>query len=93
VGAYGSDDPDRRRLPSVARERVRTLTGRDVDFSDITVIGDTPLDVDCARACGARAVAVATGQHSLSELAACDPDDIFLSFADVDAAVRALRRP
>jgi hypothetical protein len=28
--------------------------------------------VDCARACGARAVAVATGQHSISELAACD---------------------
>jgi phosphoglycolate phosphatase-like HAD superfamily hydrolase len=93
VGAYGSDDPDRRRLPSVARERIRTLTGRDVDFADITVIGDTPLDVDCARACGARAVAVATGQHAISELAACDPDDVFPSFADVEAALRALVRP
>jgi len=93
VGAYGSDDPDRRRLPSVARERIRTLMGRDVDFADLTIIGDTPLDVDCARACGARAVAVATGQHSMSELAACDPDDIFPCFADVDAAVRALVRP
>jgi phosphoglycolate phosphatase len=93
VGAYGSDEPDRRRLPSVARERIRTLTGRDVDFADMTIIGDTPLDVDCARACGARAVAVATGQHSLAELAACEPDDLFPSFADVDAAVRALARP
>ena len=88
VGAYGSDDPDRRRLPSIARGRIRTLTGCDVDFADITIIGDTPLDVDCARACGGRAVAVATGQHSISELAACDPDDVFPSFADVDMAVR-----
>jgi len=93
VGAYGSDDPDRRRLPSIARERIRTLTGRGVDFAEITIIGDTPLDVDCARACGARAVAVATGQHSISELAACDPDDIFPSFADAEAALRALVRP
>ena len=93
VGAYGSDDPDRRRLPSIARRRIRTLTGHDVDFADLTIIGDTPLDVDCARACGARAVAVATGQHSIAELAACDPDDVFPSFADVDAAVRALVRP
>ncbi len=92
VGAYGSDDPDRRRLPSIARARVRTLLGRDVDFADMTIIGDTPLDVDCARACGARAVAVATGQHSAAELAACEPDDIFPSLADVDAAVRALLR-
>ena len=93
VGAYGSDDPDRRRLPSIARERIRTLTGLDIDFADITIIGDTPLDVDCARACGARAVAVATGQHSISELAACDPDDVFPSFADVEAALRELVRP
>ena len=93
VGAYGSDDPDRRRLPSIARERIRVLTGRDIGFADITILGDTPLDVDCARACGARAVAVATGQHSISELAACDPDDVFSSFADAEAALRALVRP
>jgi phosphoglycolate phosphatase len=93
VGAYGSDDPDRRRLPSIARGRIRTLTGLGIDFADITIIGDTPLDVDCARACGARAVAVATGQHSISELAACDPDHVFPSFADVEAALRELVRP
>jgi phosphoglycolate phosphatase-like HAD superfamily hydrolase len=90
VGAYGSDDPDRRRLPVIAQGRVRTLTGRDIDFRDMTIIGDTPLDVDCARACGARAVAVATGQHSISELAACNPDDVFPSFADVEAVTRVL---
>jgi phosphoglycolate phosphatase-like HAD superfamily hydrolase len=90
VGAYGSDDPDRRCLPSVARARIRTLTGRDVEFADMTIIGDTPLDVDCARACGARAVAVATGQHTMAELAPCNPDVVLPNFADVEAATRML---
>jgi phosphoglycolate phosphatase-like HAD superfamily hydrolase len=90
VGAYGSDNPDRRRLPSIARGRVRALTGRDIDFADITIIGDTPLDVDCARACGARAVAVATGQHAVSELRACHPDVVLPDLADCEAVTRML---
>ena len=45
-----------------------------VDPADVWVIGDTPLDVKCARAIGAKAVAVATGWHPADELAACAPD-------------------
>jgi phosphoglycolate phosphatase-like HAD superfamily hydrolase len=90
IGAYGSDDADRRRLPAIARERASVIMDRAIGFAEIAVIGDTPLDVDCARACGARAVAVATGQHTVDELAACKPDAVFADLADVDAAVRAL---
>ena len=90
VGAFGSDDMDRRRLPLIARERARRLTGHDFDFERVTIIGDTPHDVDCARACGAVAVAVATGQYPAAELAACAPDLLFPSFADVDRALAAL---
>src|SRR5207247_10755925 len=71
VGAFGSDDADRRRLPAIACARAETLTGRSFPYDRVTIIGATPLDVDCARACGARAVAVATGFHSGDELAAC----------------------
>jgi phosphoglycolate phosphatase-like HAD superfamily hydrolase len=46
--------------------------------------------VDCARACGAVAVAVATGQHPHDELAACAPDHIFTDFTDVPRALAAL---
>ncbi len=90
VGAFGSDDIDRRRLPLIARERAQRLTGHAFGFERLTIIGDTPHDVDCARACGAVAVAVATGQYPAGELAACAPDLLFPSFADVDAAVTAL---
>jgi phosphoglycolate phosphatase-like HAD superfamily hydrolase len=93
VGAYGSDDSDRRRLPAVARTRAEALTGRAFAFPDIWVIGDTPLDIDCAHACGAVAVAVATGHHTIRELAAHAPDLLFPDFSDVAGAVHALTRP
>lgn len=90
VGAYGSDDADRRRLPAIACERARALAGREFPFDRVTIIGDTPLDVDCARACGARAVAVATGFHSSKDLTACAPDLFFADFSDVDRVIEAL---
>lgn len=90
LGAYGSDDADRRRLPAVACARARALLGREVPFDRVTIIGDTPLDVACARACGARAVAVATGWHSADELRACAPDHVFADCSDVGAVLAAL---
>jgi len=90
LGAFGSDDADRRRLPTIACERARALTGREFPFEEVTIIGDTPLDVDCARACGARAIAVATGFHTGDELAACAPDRLFADFSDVDHVLEIL---
>jgi phosphoglycolate phosphatase-like HAD superfamily hydrolase len=90
VGAYGSDDAERRRLPTIARDRATAVTGHAFGFTEMVIVGDTPLDVDCARACGARAVAVATGQHSVAELVACGPDVVFADLADVEPVIRAL---
>ncbi len=92
IGAFGSDDADRRRLPGIARERARALVGSEVPFQHMVIIGDTPLDIDCARACGAVAVAVATGQHRAEELGACSPDLLISDFSHVDAALLALTR-
>jgi len=92
VGAFGSDDADRRRLPGVARERAHAVVAEEVPFQHMVIIGDTPLDIECAHACGAVAVAVATGQHSLGELAACSPDLLFPDFSDSHATLRTLAR-
>jgi phosphoglycolate phosphatase len=90
TGAFGSDDADRRRLPSLAARRAEALTGHRFRPEDVLVIGDTPLDIECARAFGAVAVAVATGFHPYAELQAEKPDLLFESFADVEASLARL---
>jgi phosphoglycolate phosphatase len=90
VGAFGSDDVDRRRLPAVARRRVVEQLGHDIPFDRVTIIGDTPLDVDCARAAGACAVAVATGRYTTDELSACGPDLVFADLSEVGTVIEAL---
>lgn len=90
TGAFGSDDADRRRLPSLAARRAHALVGYPFRPDEVVVIGDTPRDVECARAFGAVAIAVASGMCSREELAATGPDRLLDSLADVDEAVRAL---
>lgn len=90
LGAYGSDDADRSRLPAVAVQRAEALVGQPIPPEHVLVIGDTPLDIGCARASGAVAVAVATGQYSLEELAACAPDFLFPDLSDVLRVMAAL---
>ena len=50
-----------------------------------SVFGDTPEDVRCARSIAAKAIAVATGDASLSELTAAAPDRTFPDLTDRDA--------
>ncbi|MBI3031828.1 MAG: HAD family hydrolase [Candidatus Rokubacteria bacterium] len=90
LGAYGSDAADRARLPAVAARRAEALAGRPISPERVVIIGDTPLDIACARAFGARAVSVATGGHRVEELAAHAPDVLFADFADVGAVLAAL---
>jgi phosphoglycolate phosphatase-like HAD superfamily hydrolase len=61
-----------------------------VTAEKVWVIGDTPLDVRCARAIGARAVAVATGWHSVDELAAAEPDLLLNDLSDAEPLLRRL---
>lgn len=90
VGAYGSDHMDRRRLPSLAARRAQALVGYPFAATDVVVIGDTPHDIDCARAFGAVAVAVTTGQYTRAELLADRPDHLFDDLADVDKVLAAV---
>jgi phosphoglycolate phosphatase len=90
VGAYGSDHMDRRRLPSLAARRAHALLGQEFPPADVVVIGDTPHDVDCARACGAVAVAVATGQYPRDALLADRPDHFFEDLSDTERVLRVV---
>ena len=61
-----------------------------VEGDAIVIIGDTPADIDCGRAIGARAIAVATGRYSVDELAEHNPFVVFPNLADTDAVMRAI---
>jgi phosphoglycolate phosphatase len=90
VGAYGSDHMDRRHLPSLATRRAHALMGYAFAPPEVVVIGDTPHDIDCARAFGAVAIAVTTGQYSRADLLADQPDFLFDDLGDVDKVLAAV---
>lgn len=70
-GAFGSDAEDRAALPEIARRRAGT-PGSPWPRGDTIVIGDTPLDIACARADGVRCVAVASGPFEAGVLTDAD---------------------
>jgi phosphoglycolate phosphatase-like HAD superfamily hydrolase len=82
LGGFGDDLVDRDDVARRAHREVCSHRGHEVDPNDIWVIGDTPHDVKCARAIGAKAVAVATGWHPVEELTACKPDHCFADLSD-----------
>lgn len=75
-GAYGDDHWNRNKLGPIALERAEESTGMKFSQDEILVIGDTPKDVACAHAFGVQCVAVATGDFSEEELAACGADRV-----------------
>ena len=91
-GGFGSDHHDRNQLGPVALKRMQDATGTTYDITDVIVIGDTPKDIRCAEAFGAKCLAVATGQYSYAELSALNPWRCVESFADVPAIVDLLLR-
>lgn len=81
-GAFGSDHADRNALPPIGLARVFRETGRRFLPHEAYIIGDTPLDIACARAHGLHAIAVATGYFSTDALAQHQPDLLLKDFSD-----------
>jgi len=74
MGAFGDDHEQRDEIAAIARERGSRLLGEDLRGEQVLVIGDTPFDIRCGRAIGARVLAVATGGAPLAELEHHKPD-------------------
>ncbi|HRP62106.1 MAG TPA: HAD family hydrolase [Phycisphaerales bacterium] len=87
VHAWGVDGATRRHLPRVAVERYTQLRGVGLPPESVIVIGDTPHDVDCARAHACRSLAVATGLFSVDELLACGADHAVQDLSETEAVL------
>src|SRR6266849_2401691 len=81
-GGFGDHHLDRDEVAQEALTAVQNHVRAPMKLDQLWVIGDTPLDVRCARAIGARVVAVATGWHSSETLAAEQPDLLFDDLSD-----------
>ena len=81
-GAFGDDAVDRNHLGPVARRRMEAAAGRCFGLHEIIVIGDTPKDIACAHALGARCLALTTGKPAREDLAPHAPWMLLDDLAD-----------
>jgi phosphoglycolate phosphatase-like HAD superfamily hydrolase len=90
IGAYGNEAVDRNLLPALALARANRHYDHSFRPSDVIVVGDTPLDIACARALGAVAVAVATGWTKRDMLASHEPDFLLDDLTTFESTVLGL---
>lgn len=87
-GGFGDEHADR---DDVARQALAMAmehhAPQSIDPRNLWVIGDTPADVRCGRAIGARVIAVATGSYVVDELAKSQPDHLFDNFENVESVL------
>lgn len=89
-GGFSSDHPDRPEIARIAHERLSRRAGFRFPADRVIVVGDTELDVDCARANGFSAIAVESGWISREALEAAKPHALFSDLTDLDAVLSAM---
>lgn len=92
VGAYGSETKVRSELVEIAIKNAKAKLGTWFDKNDIFLVGDTVVDIECAKEAGVKIIAVSTGKESFEMLEEGNPDFLFKDFSDVDAIVEAIEK-
>ncbi len=88
-GGFGCDAEARPEVIRLGAARGAEQLGIPLAECRVVVIGDTPRDVEAARAIGAECIGVATGRYSVAELQAAGAHHTFADFSE-PAAVAAL---
>jgi phosphoglycolate phosphatase len=92
IGGYGSLSEHRHDLVEAAMAQASAKHGVAFAPSSVVVIGDTPMDVAAGRHHGTVTVGVATGRHSVDQLAESGADVVLPDLADTAAVLAALLR-
>jgi phosphoglycolate phosphatase-like HAD superfamily hydrolase len=74
TGGFADDAEARAEIAAIARDRGCRMLNESLSPEQVVVVGDTPLDIQCARAIQARVLAVGTGGATLDELRQHSPD-------------------
>jgi phosphoglycolate phosphatase-like HAD superfamily hydrolase len=89
-GAFADDSAIRDELGPFALARAKEKLGIDFPPERVYIIGDTPHDVACGKAIGAKTIAVATGSFSVEQLSALNPTHTFQDLADTEGLLGAI---
>jgi phosphoglycolate phosphatase-like HAD superfamily hydrolase len=84
-GGFSDHFPIRAELVSQAARKAREMAGAE---ASVCVVGDTPRDIEAARANFLSVIAVATGKYTFDELMAHQPEVCASSLADLLAYAR-----
>ncbi len=90
-GAFGDELVERNDLFAVAMQQAVACGAPSVQGHDVLVVGDTVLDIACAKAAGARSVGVATGPSDVATLRAAGADVAVEDLSDTAAFLRLLQ--
>ena len=74
VGAFANDSSHRPDLPAIAKQRWEKGTGRHISAGCCVIVGDTPKDLEAARANGMKCLLVGTGRYPVEDLRYYSPD-------------------
>lgn len=91
IGAFGDDSSFREELVPIVLERIEKKLRVRLAKEGVYVIGDTPLDIQCAKPHGVRTVGVATGFHTIEQIAHEKPDFLFENFEDTEKVIEVFR--
>jgi phosphoglycolate phosphatase-like HAD superfamily hydrolase len=89
-GAFSDDSAVRDELGPFALRRAKESLGIDFPPERVFIIGDTPHDIACGKAIGAKTIAVATGAFPIEQLAALNPTHVFQDLSDTKALLDAV---
>ncbi len=89
-GAFGDDSEHRNELGPHAVRRAFERHGFNFASDDVWVIGDTPHDIACGKAIGARTLAVGTGGSTVEQLRPHAPTAVLHDLSDTAAVLAVL---
>ena len=81
-GLFGDQAEDRNALARTIFKRAEKHFKRKFKSEEVFVIGDTPRDIECAKVSGVKAIGVATGRWSMTELKKAGADFVFKNLKD-----------
>lgn len=89
-GVFGDTHAERDLLATDAVKQFSAAQGTQLSGRHFLIIGDTPADIQCARAIYAPVIAVATGIHDKAALETAEPDVLLDDLSDTNETIKAI---